>query len=147
MKVFHHIKEKINTSAFKIKNQFNFHNWQSFSLITLETLRSKRKLAVVTMEIQEITRNNQLQNTLDPGMAQEYISQDSEAIERRVTKKFSEEFTGTESRILGALSKLDEFISNPQVRTSSLAVPRTSRNNDSENQEPTGDISLDILCP
>ena len=48
----------------------------------------------------------------------------------------------TESLILGTLSKLDEFLVNPQVRTGSGTVPGTSRNNDSENREPTGDRSL-----
>ena len=80
-------------------------------------------------------------------MAQEYISQVSEEIESRITKKFSREFSRTESRILGALSKLDEFLLNPQVRTCSVAVPGTSSNNDSENREPTGDRSLGDPCP
>ena len=80
-------------------------------------------------------------------MAQEYISQVSEEIEGRVTKKLSEEFNRTESRILGALSKLDEFLLNPQVRTCSVAVPGISRNNDSENRELSGDRSLGDPCP
>ena len=48
---------------------------------------------------------------------------------------------------MGALSKLDEFLLNPKVRTGSVAVPETSRNNDSENWEPTGDRSLGDPCP
>ena len=52
-----------------------------------------------------------------------------------------------ESRILGALSKLDEFLTNPQVRTCSVAVPGTSRNNNSENRETTEDCSTDDPCP
>ena len=80
-------------------------------------------------------------------MAQEYISQVSEHNEGRVTKKFSKEFSRTDSRILGALSKLDEFLLNPQVRTYSVAVPRTSRNSGSENRDPTGDRSLGDPCP
>ena len=48
---------------------------------------------------------------------------------------------------MGALSKLDEFLLNPQVRTCSVAVPGTSRNNGSENREPTGDRSLGNPCP
>ena len=80
-------------------------------------------------------------------MAQEYISQVSEDIEGRVTKKLSKEISRTESHILGALSKLDEFLLNPQVRTCSVAVPRTSRNSNSENREPTGDRSLNDPCP
>ena len=80
-------------------------------------------------------------------MAQEYIYQVSEEIERRVTKKLSKEFSRTESRILGAFSKLDEFLLNPQIRTCSVAVLGTSKNNESENREPTGDRSLGDPCP
>ena len=112
----------------------------------MATLRKKRTLAAVTRETLENTRNSQSQNTLDPETAQEYISQVSEEIEGRVTKKLSKEFIRMESRILGALSKLDEFFRNPQVRTCSVAVPGPSRNNDSENREPTGDRSLADPC-
>ena len=80
-------------------------------------------------------------------MAQEYISQVSEEIEGRVTKKLSKEFSRTESRFLGALSKFGEFLLNPQVRACSIAVPGTSRNNGSENREPTGDHSPGNPCP
>ena len=113
----------------------------------METLINKRKLTAVSRETPENTRNSHSQNTLDPGMAEEDISQVSEEMEGRVTKKFSKEFSRTESRILGALSKLDEFLLNPQVRTCSVAVPGTSRNNDSENRKPTGDHSLGDPCP
>ena len=98
-------------------------------------------------ETPENTRNSQLQNTLHPGMAEEYIAHVFEEIERRVTKKLSQEFNPTESRILGTLSKLDEFLPNPQLQTCSVAVPGTSRNNNSENREPTGDRSLREPCP
>ena len=80
-------------------------------------------------------------------MAQEYISEVSEEIEGRVNKKLSKEFSQTESCILGPLSKLDEFLLNPQVRTCSVALPGTSRNNDSEKREPTGNRSLNDPCP
>ena len=110
-------------------------------------LRSKRTFAAILSETPENTRNSQSQNTLDPGMAQKYISLVSEEIEGRVIKKLSKEFSPTESRFLGALSKLGEFLLNPQVRTCSVAVPETSSNIDSENREPTGDLSLGNLCP
>ena len=113
----------------------------------MATLRNNRKLAAVSRETPENTRNGQSQNTLDSEMAQEYYSQVSEEIEGRVTEKLSKEFSRTESRILGALSKQDEFLLNPQVRTCSVAVPGTSRNSNSENREPTGDRSLDDPCP
>ena len=113
----------------------------------MATLRNKKKLAAVSGETPESTRNSRAQKTLDPELAQDYISQVSEEIEGRVTKKLSKEFSRTESRILSALSKLDEFLLNPQVRTCSVAVPGTSRNSDSENREPTGDRSLNDPCP
>ena len=113
----------------------------------MATLRNKRKLAAVSRETPESTRNSRGQNTLDPDLTQDYISQVSEEIEGSVTKKLSEEFSRTESRILGALSKLDEFLLNPQVRTCSVAVPGTSRNNNSENRKTNGDRSSDDPCP
>ena len=110
----------------------------------MATLRNKRKLAAVSRETPESTRSGRTQNILDPELTQDYISQVSEEIEGRVTKKLSKEFSRTESRILGALSKLDEFLLNPQVRTCSVAVPGTSRSSNLENQgtnedRPSGD--------
>ena len=113
----------------------------------MATLRNQRKLEAVLRETPEITRNSQSQNTLDPEMVQEYISQVCEEIEARVTKKISKGFSRTESRILGALSKRGDFLLNPQVQTCSVAVPGTSRNSDSENREPTGDRSLSDTRP
>ena len=113
----------------------------------MATLRNKRKLAAVSRETPEGSKSSRGQNVLDPELTQDYISQVSEEIEGRVTKKLSREFSKTVSRILGALSKLDEFHLNPQVRTCSVAVPGTSRNNDSKNRETTGDRSLDDPCP
>ena len=111
----------------------------------MATLRNKRKLAAVSRETPEGSRSSRAQNVLDPELTQDYISQVSEEIEGRVTKKLSKEFSKTESRILGALSKLDELLLNPQVRTCSVAG--TSRNNYSENRETTGDRFSDDPCP
>ena len=113
----------------------------------MSTLRNKKKLAVVLRQTPENTRNTQSRNTIDPEMAEEYNSQVSEEIGGRVTKKLSKEFSRTESRILGALSKLDDFLRNPHVRTCSVAVPGTSWTTNSENREPTGDRSSDDPCP
>ena len=89
----------------------------------MATLINKRKLAAVSRETPEGSRSSRAQNILDSESTQDYISQVSEEIEGRVTKKLSKEFSKTESRILGALSKLDELLLNPQVRTCSVAVP------------------------
>ena len=80
----------------------------SFSLFRImATLGNKRNLAAVSGDTQESARNGQSQNTFVLGMTEEYITQMSEEIEWRITKKPSQEFSRTESRILGALSKLD----------------------------------------
>ena len=109
----------------------------------MATLRNKRKLAAVSRETPESTRSGRTQSILDPELTQDYISQVSEEIEGRVTKKLSKEFSRTESRILGALSKLDEFLLNPQVRTCSVAVPGTSRSSNLENQGTNEDRPSD----
>ena len=80
-------------------------------------------------------------------MAEEYTTQVFEKIELKFTKKLCQEFSPTESHILGALFKIDEFFLNPQARTCSVAVPGTSKNNNSENREPTGDSFPGNTCP
>ena len=113
----------------------------------MATLRNKRKLAAVSRETPESTRSGRTQNVLDPELTQDYISQVSEDIEGRVTKKLSKEFNRTESRILGALSKLDEFLLNPQVRTCPVAVPGKSRSSILENQGTNEDRPSDDPGP
>ena len=108
----------------------------------MATLRNKRKLAAVTRESQEENpRNGQSRNTFVPRINEEYITQVSEEIEGRITKKLSQEFNRIESRILGALSKLDEFLLNQQIRTHSETVPGTFRNINVENQGTNEDDS------
>ena len=110
----------------------------------MATLRNKRKLAAVARETQEKNpRNGQSRNTSVPRINEEHITQVSEKIEGRVIKSLSQEFSKTESRILGALSELDEFLLNPQIRTHSGTVPQTFRNTNVENQEPNEDRSQD----
>ena len=108
----------------------------------MATLRNKRKLAAVTREAQEENpRNGQSRNTSVPRINEEYITQVSEQIEGRVTKKLSQEFSRTDSRILGALSKLDEFLLNQQITTHSGTVPGTFRITNVENQGTNEDDS------
>ena len=108
----------------------------------MATLRNKRKLAAVTRETQgENPRNGQSRNTSVPRINEEYITQVSEEIESRVSKRLSQEFSRTESRILGALTKLDEFLSNQQMHMHSETVPGTFRNTNVENQGTNEDDS------
>ena len=86
-------QNKEETVTVEPNSNFNpvFTADRNLSLSTLTTLRNKRKLAAVSRETPEGSRNSRSQNTLDPGLAQDYISQVSEEIERRVTKKRSKE--------------------------------------------------------
>ena len=72
--------------------------------------------------------SNLAQNSNVPRSQEHYISQFSEEIEGRVTKKLSKEFSRTENRILGALARLDDFLMNPLIQGHSGTAPATSRN-------------------
>ena len=113
----------------------------------MATLRNNRKLAAVSRETPEGSRGSRGRDVFDPELTQDYISQVSEEIEGRVTKRLSKEFNKTESRILGALSELDEFLLNPEFRTCSVAAHGTSRNSNSENRETHGDRSSNDPYP
>ena len=91
--------------------------------------------------MEEHPRNGQSRNTSVPRINEEYITQISEEIEGRITKKLSQEFNRIESRISDALSKLDEFLSNQQIQTHSKTVPGTFRNTNVENQGTNEDGS------
>ena len=108
----------------------------------MATLRNKRKFAAVTRETQkENPSNGQSRDTSVPRINEDYITQVSEEIEGRVTKKLSREFSRIEFRILSTLSKLDEFLLNQQIRTHSGTVPGIFRNTNVENQGTNEDYS------
>ena len=116
-----------NMSAFTTAQHFPFQRWQHW-----KTRGSWWPL--------QWKPNTNIQGTARL-IYEEYKTQVSAEIEGRITKKMSQDFGRTESRILVALSKLDEFLLKTQVRTQSGTVPGASRNTDLENQEPNGDCS------
>ena len=66
-------------------------------------------------------------NSNVPRSQEDYITQVSEEIEGRISKKLSQEFSRTENRILGALARLDDFLMNPLLQGHSGTTPETSR--------------------
>ena len=99
------------------------------------TTRNKRKLAALNKEnCEEHPRSNLAQNSSAPRSQEDYITQVSEEIEGRVTKRLSKEFSRTENRILGALARLDDFLMNPLLPGYSGATPEPTRNALSNNQ-------------
>ena len=90
--------------------------------------RNKRKLAALNKEnCEEHPRSNLAQNSNAPRSQEDYITQVSEEIEGRYTKKLSQEFSRTENCILGALARLDNFLMNPLLQGHSGITPETSR--------------------
>ena len=103
---------------------------------------NKRKLAALNKEnCDEHPRSNFAQNSNVPRSQEDYITQVSEEIEGRVTKKLSKEFSRTENRILGALARLDEFLMNPLIQGYSGTTPEMSGNAFSTNQGTNEDDS------
>ena len=101
----------------------------------MATLRKKRKLAALVREnCEEHRRSNLARNSNVPGSQEDYFSQISEEIEGRITKKLSQEFSRTDNRILGALSRLDDFLMNPLIKGHSGTTLETSRNAYGTNQ-------------
>ena len=105
-------------------------------------MRNKSKLAALKKENhEELSRRNFAQNSSAPRSQGDYITQVSEEIEGRVTKKLSQEFSRTENCILGALARLDDFLMNPLIQGHSGTTPETSRNAFGTNQGTNEDDS------
>ena len=105
-------------------------------------LRIKRKLAAFNKKNHEKhPRSNQVRDINVPRTQEDYITKVSEEIDGRITKKLSQEFSRSDSRILGAISWLGEFLLNPLTQGHSGCVPETSRNTYGENLETNKDRS------
>ena len=106
------------------------------------TTRNKRKLAALNKEnCEENIRSNLAQHSGAPRPQEDYITQVSEEIEGRVTKRLSKEFSRTENRILGALARLDYLLMNPLLPGHSGATPEPTRNTTHNNQGTNEDGS------
>ena len=104
-------------------------------------LRNQRKLAALKENFEEHPRSNLAQNSNVPRSQEDYITQTSEDIECRVTKKLSQELSRRENRILGALSRLDGIVMNLLIQGHSGTAPETSRYAHGRNQGTNGDDS------
>ena len=101
----------------------------------MATLRNKRKLAALNKEnCEEHSRRNLAKNSNVPRSQEDYITQVSEEIEGRVTKKLSQEFSRTKNHLLGTLARLADFLMNPLIQDYSGNALETSRNAFGTNQ-------------
>ena len=121
------------TVIFKMISRFNSYNKvllidHHFSPSKM-TIRNKKKMGALNKEnCEEHPRSNLAQNSSAPRSQQNYITQVSEEIEGRVTKKLSKGFSRTENRNLGALARLDDFLMNPLLPGHSGTTPEPTRN-------------------
>ena len=114
----------------------------------MATLRNKKKLAALKKEnCEEYTRSQLAQNSSGSRSQQKCLSQVSEEIEIRVTKKLSQEFSRTENRTLGALSRLEDFLMNPLIQGHSGTAPGKSQNEFGTNQGTNEDDSQNDPYP
>ena len=91
--------------------------------------RNKKKLAALNKEnCEEHPRSNLAQNWNVLRSEEDYITQVSEEIEERVTKRLPKEFSRTENRMLGALARLDDFLMIPLIQGHSGTTPEPSQN-------------------
>ena len=84
---------------------------------------------------EEHCKSKQALDTNVPRIQMDNIAQVSKENESRMTKKVSQDFSGTESRTLGTLSKLDEILKNPEDWVYSGPDPETLSKSNGENRE------------
>ena len=91
------------------------------------TTRNKKKMAALNKEnCEEHPRSNLTQNLNAQRSQEDYITQVSEEIEGRITKKLSKQFSRTENRLLAALARLNDFLMNPLLQGYSRNTPEAS---------------------
>ena len=108
----------------------------------MATLRNKRKLAAQNKKTcDELPGRYLAQKSNVPRTQEDYITQVSREIEGRITKKLSHVFSRTKNHILGALSRLDDFLMNLLIQGHSGTAPEASRNAYGTNQGTNEDDS------
>ena len=79
--------------------------------------------------------NNMSRDTVARKIDEEYISQASEEMESKATKKVPPEFSRTDSGIRVVLSNIYDFVLNSQFLVQHGSIPGTSRDTIRESQE------------
>ena len=118
-----------STTETAVNNCFPFEKYNQL-LITEKifpvemTTTNKRKLAALSKEnCEEHPRSNLAQNSNVPRSQEHYITQVSEEIEGGFARKLSQQFSRTENRSLGALARLDDFLTCPLIQGHSGTAP------------------------
>ena len=102
----------------------------------MATLRNKKKLAALNMgNCGKHLRSYLAQKPNVPRSQEDYITQVSAEIQRKVTKKFSQEFIKTKNRILATLLRLDGFLMIPLTQATPQPLQRPAGTHVAETRE------------
>ena len=100
----------------------------------MRNTRNKRKLAELQDNFDEDLSQGSSRERSNTDPNENYITQVSQEIEGRISKKLSQEFSKRESRILGALAKLDHFLSS-SVNSACISTPNPKLTSVTGNQD------------
>ena len=128
--------------SLSLKKTINYLSLKNTLSAEMVTLRNEKKLAALYKEkCEEHRRRNLAKNSNVARSQEDYITQISEELDGRVTKRLSKEFSRTDNCILGALARLDYFLMNSLVQGHSGTTQETSRNGFSTSQRTKEDDS------
>ena len=131
-----------------IRKTINYYSQTLTFLVENVNFQKQEEMAALIKEnCVEHTRRNFAENSAVPRSIEDYITQIFEEIEGRVLNRLSQKFSRTKNRILGALSRLDDFVMNPLSQRHSGTAPKTSVNVFSTNQGTNEDDSHRIFHP
>ena len=100
----------------------------------MRNTRIKRKLAELQDNFDEDLSQGSSRERSNTDPNENYITQVSQEIEGRISKKLSQEFSKRESRILGALAKLDHFLTS-SVNSACISTPNPKLTSVTGNQD------------
>ena len=100
----------------------------------MRNTRNKRKLAELQDNFDEDLSQGSSRERSNTDPNENYITQVSQEIEGRISKKLSQEFSKRESRILGALAKLDHFLTS-SVNSACISTPNPKLTSVTGNQD------------
>ena len=117
-----------NSNSFR-KKQFSVDRCSLLFPQKMAILRNYQRFAACNKEhSEEHPRSKLVQHSNVTRSQEDYITLVSEEIEGGLTKKLYQDYSRTESCILGALSRLDDFLLNPLIQNHPGTVIETSRN-------------------
>ena len=126
---------KTQTCFPSVERLSSVNRWSFFSQSKWQLWGKGESLQHSTERIvRSLLKATWLKTKIFPRSQGDYITQVSEQIERRIIKRLSLKFSRIERRILGVLSRIDDFLMNPPMHSHSPNDSGTHRNANGTNQ-------------